>query len=684
MKIKVLLLFMICTFAAAFAQSDTVSIYDVQFQHPDSLAKYGDRKSIYEGKKVTVTGVVMNRTMLDSSLRMLSAGANAVYLQDPAYNEYAAILVRFPGTPTTAYNQLDTGFVIRVTGVVQDYNQTTQLNISDFQAEDVLGWQNRPEPIEMPLDSIVEKGTGAYKAIAEKWEGMRVKFRNLVITEANATGTGAYKVVDNNTTPLIVYNQSNYYRGKSSPNPGTAIDYLVGHVTTSTQYGNEINPIYPNDRLLGNVVPPTITKVLRDSATVGYGQEVVVSSEINDLDGSVLAGELYYSVNNGPLTKVNLAKDGTKWTAKIPAQNDSSYVEYFLRAWDDQYNYIIEPSDTSKSRFSYFVLNRPLTIREVQYSPRGSGYSPYNGYNVTLNGIVTSDTMYYYMQDNPGPWSGINLFLTDSVKVGDEIQVTGRVEESFNQTRLTAITNFTRLSSDNTVEPVVLSTADIAKSIRDVPEAEQWEGILVKYNNVTVTDVNADGEAGPDEGSGGNRNYGEIFIADDSGVDTRVELQDGFRHKYHNGWDTLLVKDANKVGLVKGDKFTSITGFLEYTFSNYKLAPRFNSDFTGYTPITPVSVNENEIRPTVFSLSQNYPNPFNPSTTINFSLAKAGVVKLTVYNIIGEKVQTLMNSYMNAGQHKAVFNASNLPSGIYFYELQTPEYNNVKKMMLVK
>lgn len=683
MKIKLLLVLLFLS-GAALAQSDTVTIYDVQYQDPALLLSTNiDNKSPYEGKTVTVTGVVMNRSKLDSTVNMLAAGATAVYLQDPNYNEFAAILVRFPGTPTTAFNQLDTGYVIRVTGKVQEYSQTTQLNITDFQPEDVLGWQNRPEPIEMPLDSIVEKGTGAYKAIAEKWEGMRVKFTNLVITEANATGTGAYKVTDNNGTPLIVYNQSNYYRGKSSPNQGTAIEYLVGHVTTSTQYGNEINPVYPNDRRLGNVVPPNITNVKRDSVTVGYGQEVTIRADVNDLDGTVLGAELYYSVNNGSLNKVTLAADTSKkWTGKIPAQNDSSYVEYFIKAWDDQYNTIIEPSDTSKSRFSYFVLNRPITIKEVQYSPRGSGYSPYNGYTVTVSGVVTSDTSYFYMQDGTAPWSGINLFLTDSVKVGDYITVTGRVEESYNLTRITAITDFTRNSSNNPVEPVELSTADIAKALNNTPSAEQWEGMLVKYNNVVITDINADGLPGADEGSGNNRNYGEIFIADESGVDTRVELQDGGRHKYHNTWDSVLVSDPSKVMLAEGDKLASITGFLEYTFSNYKIAPRFDSDFEGFTP---VSVNgKEEITPEHFSLSQNYPNPFNPSTTINFSIARAGMVSLTVYSILGEKVQTLVNSYYNAGQYKAVFNASNLPSGIYFYELNTPEYKNVKKMMLVK
>ena len=685
MKLKLLFVVLIVLSIQAFAQSDTVTIYDIQYQNPDSLLLQGDKKSPYEGKTVTVTGIVMNRTMKDSTLRMLNSGANAVYLQDPNYNEYAGILVRYVGTQSSkAFNDLDTGYVIRVTGIVQEYYQTTQLNISSFQAEDVLGWQNRPEPIEVPLDSIVEKGTGAYIASAEKWEAMRLKVKDLVVTEANATGVGAFKAIDANSTPIIVYNQSNYFRGTSSPNPGAVLEYVIGELTTDLQYGNELNPVYPNDRKFGNVVPPTINNVKRDSTTVKYGQEVKISADIKDIDGTVISGQIYYSANGGDLIKINMAKDSADiWSGIIPGINDSSYVEYFIKASDDQLNTIISPSDTSKSRYSYFVLDRPLTIKEIQYSPRGSGYSSYNGLIVTVSGIVTSDTNYIYIQDGSGPWCGINLFLTDSVRVGDNITVNGRVEESYYLTRITAITNFVRNSSDNPLpEPVELSTADIDEAANNAVNAEQWEGVLVKYKDVTVTAVNADGNPGPDEGTGGNRNFGEMFVADKSGVNTRVELQDGLRHKYHNLWSADLADSTDLVSLNTGDKFSSITGYTEYTFNEYKIAPRFNSDFEGYEPI--IIDNVQDFHPNRFSLKQNYPNPFNPSTVISYSLPKGEFVTIKIYNLIGQEIKTLVNNYKNAGTYHVTFSAAGLPTGIYFYQMQAGSFNSVKKMLLIK
>ena len=74
--------------------------------------------------------------------------------------------------------------------------------------------------------------------------------------------------------------------------------------------------------------------------------------------------------------------------------------------------------------------------------------------------------------------------------------------------------------------------------------------------------------------------------------------------------------------------------------------------------------------PREYSLEQNFPNPFNPSTTITFSIHNSGNVNLTIYNILGENISSLVHKFLNAGKYSIEFDASNLPSGIYFYELR--------------
>jgi hypothetical protein len=88
--------------------------------------------------------------------------------------------------------------------------------------------------------------------------------------------------------------------------------------------------------------------------------------------------------------------------------------------------------------------------------------------------------------------------------------------------------------------------------------------------------------------------------------------------------------------------------------------------------------------PEVYSLEQNYPNPFNPSTTIRFALPEAGNVKLTIYNVIGEKVTELVNNKLDAGRYSYKWDASNIATGLYIYELRTDKFVSVKKMMFLK
>jgi ligand-binding sensor domain-containing protein len=88
--------------------------------------------------------------------------------------------------------------------------------------------------------------------------------------------------------------------------------------------------------------------------------------------------------------------------------------------------------------------------------------------------------------------------------------------------------------------------------------------------------------------------------------------------------------------------------------------------------------------PTHFSLDQNFPNPFNPGTVISYSLPTASNVKITIYNTIGQTVQTLENGFKNAGNYSVNFNTVILPSGIYIYRIEAGQFSQIKKMILLK
>jgi hypothetical protein len=108
---------------------------------------------------------------------------------------------------------------------------------------------------------------------------------------------------------------------------------------------------------------------------------------------------------------------------------------------------------------------------------------------------------------------------------------------------------------------------------------------------------------------------------------------------------------------------------------------RWNYDT--HSPITTLVTNRPGV-PQVFALQQNYPNPFNPTTKIAFSVPSQMKVELVVYNVLGQKVATLVNETLSAGGHEVPFDASRLASGMYLYRITAGQFMSVKKMMLLK
>lgn len=102
------------------------------------------------------------------------------------------------------------------------------------------------------------------------------------------------------------------------------------------------------------------------------------------------------------------------------------------------------------------------------------------------------------------------------------------------------------------------------------------------------------------------------------------------------------------------------------------------------TLITTSLIFNNEFQDNEFKLYDNYPNPFNPQTSISYSLQSGSIVKLTIYDILGNEVGMPVNEFKQAGIHSVIFNAGNLSSGIYFYEIKAGKFSETKKMMLLR
>lgn len=113
---------------------------------------------------------------------------------------------------------------------------------------------------------------------------------------------------------------------------------------------------------------------------------------------------------------------------------------------------------------------------------------------------------------------------------------------------------------------------------------------------------------------------------------------------------------------------------------SYRLKQIDNTGQSAYSKIVEIDFTKHP----QYSLTQNYPNPFNPATSISFTLPRSEMVKLTVYNLLGQKIKTLIDEFKEAGVHYVNFNAKDLNSGIYIYKIETVSFTQTRKMTLIK
>ena len=186
----------------------------------------------------------------------------------------------------------------------------------------------------------------------------------------------------------------------------------------------------------------------------------------------------------------------------------------------------------------------------------------------------------------------------------------------------------------------------------------------------------------PELGMDARFNYGEFIkvVSTDSGlVDLEIDIEsiaypvtlswdlnpeNGLEYSFPG--DTIL----NKMSKIRDNK--SQISFSKNSNGRIRLFGKISDSFT-----------PNQI-PKEFALEQNYPNPFNPTTTIKYSLAKDEFVTLEVYDILGARVAQIVNQQQKAGNYTVEFNASKLSSGVYFYKINTRDFSNTRKMLLIK
>jgi len=220
---------------------------------------------------------------------------------------------------------------------------------------------------------------------------------------------------------------------------------------------------------------------------------------------------------------------------------------------------------------------------------------------------------------------------------------------------------------------------DHAFKIRDF-----WGGM---YKNSIIGDFAGDAMDVEDLQSGNDSrkrlDNGEIVFENNIWFD--FGAGNDFASLGKHSWESAYLGDASHGNTIENPVLNSISRD-EFTES---LDPRPEHNGAAYKGLADITTGvlerglTNSV-PEAFSLTQNYPNPFNPSTTIRFAIPANGNVSLTVYNMLGQKVASLINGYKKAGTYEVNWNADNISSGIYFYRLISGATVVSKKMTLLK
>jgi len=178
-------------------------------------------------------------------------------------------------------------------------------------------------------------------------------------------------------------------------------------------------------------------------------------------------------------------------------------------------------------------------------------------------------------------------------------------------------------------------------------------------------------------------NFGNVYVSGESHGDmytigyNSLGVELGNSRFTNPGLSQEFVSDIVVDTSSTGSPKVYVSGSSQNQFQDENNVVLKYSSITGIDEKDPVSVKS-------FNLAQNYPNPFNPSTKISYTIPERGNVSLKVFNLLGSQVAELVNGEIEAGSYDVTFNASNLPTGTYFYRLQTSSTLETKKMILIK
>lgn len=705
-----------------------VNVVDIMTLKNDSVSAGVLRSPMY-GDTVLLTGLVTVAPLInypsDKRPNMTIGNSWVTYLRDinPKNKQSCGICVIQTDTnsKTTLFERVKAGDIIEVLVRIGGYPVTNnQMLNRQFPpaAAVITGAMSMPvktissnKAVPPPTTAYVSNFyTGGLEnrtvnfAEGSKFIGMKVELSDLIVVETTPTIIASDQ--DGNT--IYITDQSAYYKGLiddfnfKAPIAGQRLKKVIGYVSgysllagngNGGQFQNtqvfSIAPSLPNE-IEKDYLPAQITGVARKTGKLfpGSGDTVQINFDVAEGDNSVDRPQgikLMYTTDKGvTFTEAPFKLSQFGYTGSIPPLPNHTIVGYKITVVDDKNTSVSSPFIGVNL---YKVIDEPTRIADFQKPITGyNGTLEMAGNSVTIEATVTADNKdlpggsnqqnpsLITMQDGPEPWSGFvvgaQILLSKGVDVhqGDKVRITGTLQNYFGITTLENVESVTVISSGNTVQPGVVSTADIGGKFVGDTSVHRWRAMLVEVRKAVVMDA---GVASQPQG-------GEFSIADKDKTNNPsafLRVETDASPLYYTTHDSIVML-GGRIKPQVGREFDYVRGLVFGGNQFYKLVPRSTSDFAGLVGVQEIVANNDDL-----SVS-SYPNPVSTEARIEFSIKQRTPATVRVIDILGNIVQVLVNEQLEAGSYSTNLNTAGLTRGVYQVEVLTGYGVNHKSVLI--
>ena len=517
----------------------------------------------------------------------------------------------------------------------------------------------------------------AFTTAQNQWERLELEFLdkpdgtntsdtsidNIVILFASNTTTGDVYYFDNLDSYII----DNSVPGENLATQDIGVSGTVSGSYTDTHVSDNVSQSIQEQESGGS--PNNRYSFLEHKWTInsGGGSSVIFNVEAwhtsnSEGDDFIFAYSTDDATYTDMVTVTKTSDDNTLQTFNLPAGLSGTV---YIR--------VVDTDQTPGNRTKDFVYVDRMYI----FSDDAGGSAPNAPSNLTAN-AVSSSQIDLTWSDNSTDETGFKIERSTDGTNFTEISTTGPDVTGYSDTGLSASTTYhyqVRAYNGNGDSNYSNSANATTSGAGGNPTTMHVESIVAGTENA---------------GQGNKRGKVTIVIHDDQGNPVDGAQVDGtftgdFNESASGTTDASGTVDLVTTATLKGSiVFDFCVDDVQHASLTYAsgdntvtcggLAKAAADDLAGFG---------NEI-PQVFSLAQNYPNPFNPSTTISYTVAETRFVNLTIYDILGKPVVTLVDGYQQAGHYSVQFDARSLPSGVYFYHLTAGDFTKIRKSLLMK